>query len=46
MKQYLEDLDVERSLTAIHILVQNADLQATSDAVPDHIGVDKTPRSR
>ena len=41
-KQYLENLSVERSQTAIHNRVQNADLQPTSDAVPDHIAVDET----
>ena len=41
-KQYLEKLGVERSRTAIHDWVQKADLQPTSDAVPDHIAVDET----
>ena len=41
-KQYLERLDVERSRTAIHSRVQNANLQPTSDAAPDHIAVDET----
>ena len=41
-KQYLERLGVERSRTATHTWVQNANLQPTSDAVPDHIEVDET----
>ena len=41
-KQYLENLGVERSRTAIHDWVQKADVQPTSDAAPDHIAVDKT----
>ena len=41
-KQYLENLGAGRSRTAIHNWVQNADLQPTSDAAPDHIAVDKT----
>ena len=38
-KQYLERLGVERSRTTIHNWVQNADLQPTSDAAPDHIAL-------
>ena len=41
-KQYIENLGVERSRTAIHSWVQNADLQPTSNAAPDHIAVDET----
>ena len=41
-KQYLERLGVKRSQTAIHNWVQNANLQPTSDAAPDHIAVDET----
>ena len=41
-KQYLENLGVERSRTAVHNWVQNADLQPTSDTAPDHIAVDET----
>jgi putative transposase len=41
-KQGLEKLGVERSRAATHNWVQNADLQPTSDAVPDHIEVDET----
>ena len=41
-KQYIEKLGVERSRTAIHNWVQNANLQPTSDMAPDHIAVDET----
>ena len=41
-KQYLENLGAGRSRTAIRNWVQNADLQPTNDAAPDHIAVDKT----
>ena len=41
-KQYIEKLGVERSRTAIHNWVQNANLQPTSDTAPDHIAVDET----
>ena len=41
-KQYLERVGVERSRTATHNWVQNADLRPTSDAVPNHIAVDET----
>jgi len=40
-KQVLEKLGVERSRTAIHNWVQKADLQPTSDTVPDQIAVDE-----
>jgi putative transposase len=41
-KQELEKLGVERSRTAIHNWVQKADLQPTSDTVPNQIAVDET----
>jgi len=41
-KQALEKLGVERSRTAIHNWVQKADLQPTSDTVPNQIAVDET----
>ena len=41
-KQYIEKLGVERSRTAIHNWVQNANLQPTSDTAPDHIAIDET----
>ena len=41
-KQYLERLGVERSRTAIHSWVQEADVQPTSDTVSDRIAVDET----
>ena len=41
-KQYIEKLSVKRSRTAIHNWVQNANLQPTSNAAPDHIAVDET----
>jgi putative transposase len=41
-KQYLEELGVKRSRTAIHNWVQKADLQPTSDREPNHIAVDET----
>ena len=40
-KQNIENLGAGRSRTAIHNWVQNADLQPTSDAAPDHIAVDE-----
>jgi putative transposase len=41
-KQALEKLGVERSRTAIHNWVQKADLQPTSDTVPNQVAVDET----
>jgi len=41
-KRELEKLGVERSRTAIHNWVQKADLQPTSDTVPNQIAVDET----
>lgn len=41
-KQYLENLGVERSRTAIHNWVQKADLQPTGDGAPNQIAVDET----
>ena len=41
-KQYLERLKVEWRRTAIHNWVQKAELQPTSDAMPDHIAIDET----
>ena len=41
-KQYIKNLGVKRSRTAIHNWVQNANLQPTSNAAPDHIAVDET----
>ena len=38
-KQYLERLGVERSPTAIHNWLQNAELQAASDAIPNQIAL-------
>jgi len=41
-KRELEKSGVERSRTAIHNWVQKADLQPTSDTVPNQIAVDET----
>jgi transposase-like protein len=41
-KQFLENLDVERSRTAIHNWVQKADLQPTTEVEPNHIAINKT----
>jgi len=41
-KQYLEELGVERSRTAIHNWVQKADLQPPSDGAPNQIVIDET----
>ena len=41
-KRELEKLGVERSRTAIHNWVQKANLQPTSDTVPNQIAVDET----
>jgi putative transposase len=41
-KRELEKLGVERSRTAIHNWVQKADLQPTSNTVPNQIAVDET----
>ena len=41
-KQHLERLEVEWCRTVIHNRVQKAELQPTSDAMPDHIVIDET----
>jgi len=41
-KQYLERLKVEWRRTAIHNWVQKAEIQPTSDAMPDRIVIDET----
>ena len=41
-KQYLENLDVERSRTAIHNWIQKADLQPADGASPNRVAVDET----
>jgi putative transposase len=41
-KQYLEQLGVKRSRTAIHNWVQKADLQPAGDGTPNQIAVDET----
>ena len=41
-KRELEKLGVERSRTAIHNWVQKANLQPTSDTVPNQVAVDET----